>query len=117
MPRPSEVNTGDLFWGSSLQNFQKETVARNLTMLIQTIAEAKHDDSWQPFTMAEYVGFRGATSEEPVNCFETVVLNNLVNGGYLVLGEGVNSSYSVTEAFLGVVAEFAVQKVDTSAAE
>ncbi len=105
MIRPSEVNTSELFWNSALQNMQRELIARNITILSQTIAEAKKDDRWHAFSPEEYDGFRAATGEQPVSYAERAEMNGLVIDGYLAKSE--DNSFSVTNTFLGVVAQFA----------
>lgn len=71
----------------------------------QIIAGGRTDDGWPTFSMEEYVGVRIATSEEAVGAKERQVLGDLAMSGYLSQGEG--DDYSVTGAFLEVVAQFA----------
>ncbi len=105
MIKPSEVNTATRFWDSGFQNLERETVARNITVLNQALAYDADDDRWQPFTVDEYVTFRTATSTEPVGAKERGVMYNMANEGYLELDDA--GHYAITSRFLGVVVQFA----------
>jgi len=104
MITPNRIDVSRPFVGSSLQKSEKETIARNIVVISQIIAEAKDSDSWHPFSLAEYIGVRGATSEEPVGVKERDMLGELATGGYLAANE--RGEFAVTEAFLNVVADF-----------
>lgn len=107
MIKPSEVNTGGHFWNSTFQNFERETVARNITVLNQALAYDRDDDRWQSFTMDEYETFRTATSTEPIGYIERGTIFNLVYDNYLELND--SGQYTVTSKFLGVVIKFATR--------
>ena len=97
--------------GSRLQKSEKETIARNIVVISQIIAESKDNDIWHPFSMEEYVGVRGVTSEEPVSAKEREMLGSLATSGYLATTE--RGEFAVTEAFLDVVTEFALPESST----
>lgn len=109
MIRPSEVDVSRHFWDSPFQNHEKEVIARNIAIVLQTAAYVSESDEWHGFSLEEYEAFRNADNpRSPVTPAERSIISEFVAGTYLDRAE--DGTLTVTDRFLGALGKFANQQ-------
>jgi hypothetical protein len=88
MLTPRDINVKNHFFGSLLNNCEKETIARNIVII-----SCANDNKWFPFTWEGYKGH----CQHKVSEDERIVLNELVKSGHLTRTDGV---YNITDKFI-----------------
>lgn len=109
---PKHINDGQCFFGSKLSNNETEKVVRNIV----TIQKSINPHAWTPFSVEDYKNhLKHEVTDVECNILDILVAGGkpdknsekIISAGYLTKDD--NDKYQVTEKFLEVVSDFAVE--------
>lgn len=92
--KPSDIHYEDGFFGTTWQKCEKETIARNICVVME-----KRDDKFVPFTWDEYVDM----VEHKASLAEKSILDGFVEDGYLAFED---DKYDVNFRFIAVLIDY-----------